>query len=1069
MAENKINKEIALQGKLITALDGTLVGTNFTSLKNMRYTDAGLRGIAGMTQINTTALSTYPDITNAYHFVKNRPNESHLLVQAQNAAGTVSKVFTNDTAIPSQGDFTATPLHTDGTGYAKGYFCKAPNGNVAYCNSAESCIWGGDELKIGAFINYDPDGAFKYDYTDALRNNLTDSNNLAPLHTSEGGIDIYTMLLLSLNSNVTDTSPTTPHTVTNNNVTWDTTNKQFGTASGAFDGATAYLTVPDNADFNLSGGIWTYDLWIRTTSLAGNQCLYCQYTDANNWFSIEITTTGAVQVRVNVAAVITTIVTTGAGKITASPTDMVHIEVSESGNNYKIFIDGTLMASASSVLRAENYTQNVQIGRFYDGATDDKHFVGQMDEIRLSSITRHTTNFSPPRRAYNANTDEVYSYLGSTRPIQGFKAYVETANSVSGGAINVDYWNGRKWVPVSTLVDNTSGFEVSGTVTFDSTESVAKLSIIDMVSLYWYRVFLSNSADTVLSHITVDAPFQTIKDVWDGIERTIASCQKSTDDKYEDYTINVFTTTYDSADATTYLDIASMATTDHFVIGFPDRMMGIHLYLPGDMINEASDTICTVYYWSGEDWVSVGVISDGTSQDAISLNKSGIISWNPPNKSLEFVHVMDDPGLSETSTTMPDGTTRTTSMVTDTAYFGQVPLYFYKFSFSQAIDADTRIYNVTGIPAQVPIEPYRFPLYAVGRLWLCNKVASKPNAVAYSAMESAEVFNGDDSGELYFGDESGVMGGAWLYSQFGSSLYNVITFFKNNETWVVAGNSPEDWATYQVSASIGCPSPKTIVVTNAPIEMYAQSNRTICIFQGSSGIYIFDGKGFLPIHTDIEDCFDQRYSHAINLDKIRQSEGFYDQYKDEYHWCYASGTSETLNREMVYDLKRKRWYEVDRGTDRYLQTGLRVRSVDGAVYNYGMNYNGRVFRLENGTDFSGNDIVHEVQTGDIALHEGSVWVVTKVRNFMLHTAAKTTTTNSITLTHYGDTNATGTDYTLSPARTGYRVASPKLSEKDMGDYVYHRFKMSMTTDDESVGFEPLFVALKYIPVREDTK
>jgi len=1063
MSDNRLTKEIALQGKLITALDGTLVGTNYVTLKNLRYTDAGVKGIAGCTKINTTALSSHPLIDNAFHFTKDRPAESHLLVQAFNEAKTESKIFTNDTAIPDQGDFNSTALHTDATGASRGFFSKAPNGNVAYCNTEESCIWGGDELKIGAFVNYDPNGTFKYDYTDALRNNLTDTDNTAEIHTIEGGIDAYTLLLLSLNGNVTDTSPTTPHTVTDVNITWDTVVKKFGSASALLDGATSYFTIPDNADFNMAGGVFTYDKQIRTSSLAAIQCLYSHYTDANNWFSIEITTTGAVRIRVNVASVISTIATSGAGKISVD-TDH-HVEISESGDAWRIFVDGDLVSSVDSVLRAANYTGVVQIGRFYDGATDQYYFVGNMDEIRLSSVARHTANFNDPNRAYNNSTDEAYCYLGSTRPIQGFKAYVKTANAVAG-TLYVDYWNGSKWVSTGSLVDNTGGFGATGTVTFNSTVSTAKLGIIDMVSLYWYRVYLSNSSNTVLSHLTVDAPFQTIKDVWDGIERTIASCQKSEDEKYVDYTLNVFDTAYEPSTITTYLDVGGMPTTDHFVVGFPDRMMGLHIYMPGDMTNEQANTVCTISYWSGEEWTSVGKLSDATSHEAISISRSGVISWNPPAKALEFTHIMDDPGLSGTST---DPLVPTTSNPTDVTYFGQVPLYFYKVEFDQAIDADTRIYNITGIPAQTTVDPYKFPLYALGRLFLCNRVGSKPNAVIYSASESAEVFNGDDSGELYFGDESGIMGGSWLYSQFGSSLYNVVVFFKQNETWVIAGNSPEDWATYQVSASIGCPSPKTIVTTNAPSELYAQSNRTITIFQGSSGIYIFDGKGFIPIHSDIEDCFDQRYPTAINLDKIKESEGFYNQSKDEYHWCFASGTSETCNREMVYDLRRKRWYEVDRGTGKYLQTGLRVRGVKGAVYNYGMTDDGRVLRLDNGTDFNGNDIVHVLETGDVALHEGSIWVVTKVRNFMFHCVAKTVTTNSITLTHYGDTNTTGTSYTLSPSRTGYRVASPKLSEKDMGDYVYHRFKLSMTTDNETVGFEPLFLGIKYMVVREDTK
>jgi len=1065
MAENRLTKEIALQGKLITALDGTLVGTNYVALKNLRYTDAGLKGIAGCTKINTTALSSHPLIDNAFHFTKSRPEESHLLVQAFNTAETQSKIFTNDTAIPGQGDFNAVALHTDSADASRGYFSKAPNGNMAYCNSAESCIWGGDELKIGAFVNYDPNGTFKYDYTDALRNNLTDSDNIATLHTIEGGIDVYTLLLLSLNSNVTDTSPTTPHTVTDNNVTWDTTNKKFGTASAAFGGVNSYLTIPDNADFNWTAGTFTYDKWIRTTSLAAVQCLYCHYTDANNWFSIEVTTTGAVRIRVDVAGVVSTIATSGAGKIATNT--WYHVEISESGDAWRIFVNGDMLASVSSALRAANYTGVVQIGRFYDGATDQYYFTGNMDEIRLSSVARHTRNFNPSNRPYNNSTNEAYCYVGSTRPIQSLRAYIQTANAVNG-TVYVDYWNGSTWTAVGTLVDGTNGLTETGRILFDSTETQAKLSIIDMVSLYWYRLYISNSTSTALYYLTVDAPFQTIKDVWDGIERTIASCQKSESDKYADYTLNVFDTTYEPSTTTTYLDVGSMATTDHFVVGFPDRMMGLHIYMPGDMTNAQANTICTVSYWNGTAWTSVGRLSDATSHEAISLSRSGVISWNAPAKSLEFTHIMDDPSLAGTS---PDPTSTTPPVLnqTDVTYFGQVPLYFYKVSFDQTIDADTRIYNITGIPAQTEIAPYKFPLYALGRLFLCNRVGSKPNAAIYSATESAEVFNGDDSGELYFGDESSLMGGSWLYSQFGSSLYNVVVFFKANETWVIAGNSPEDWATYQVSASIGCPSPKTIVTTNAPIELYAQSNRTITIFQGSAGIYIFDGKGFVPIHTDIEDCFDQRYSNSINLSEIRESEAFYDQTKDEYHWCFASGTSATCDREMVYDLKRKRWYEIDRGTGKYLQTGLRVRSIKGAVHNYGMIDSGYVVRLDNGTDFDGNDIVHVVETGDIALHEGSIWVVTKVRNFMFHCVAKTVTTNTVALTHYGDTSATGTAYTLSPSHAGYRIASPKLSEKDMGDYVYHRFKLSMTTDNEAVGFEPLFLGIKYLIVREDTK
>lgn len=49
--------ELRFDGKLITSIDPAAIGKNFQSLKNMRYTDTHIRGIAGMTKINTTELS----------------------------------------------------------------------------------------------------------------------------------------------------------------------------------------------------------------------------------------------------------------------------------------------------------------------------------------------------------------------------------------------------------------------------------------------------------------------------------------------------------------------------------------------------------------------------------------------------------------------------------------------------------------------------------------------------------------------------------------------------------------------------------------------------------------------------------------------------------------------------------------------------------------------------------------------------------------------------------------------------------------------------------------------------
>jgi hypothetical protein len=145
--------ELGLTGRLLSSVNPTriITGTtggpsgeatpatidNFKSLKNLRYTDNGIRGIRGMTKINSTALSTHPKIKHVHQY---KETNQHVMVQAYNTAETQSKIYRNDTAIPSAGDFTATALHTDASGAGKGRFANCYLGRVVYWNGAESMV-----------------------------------------------------------------------------------------------------------------------------------------------------------------------------------------------------------------------------------------------------------------------------------------------------------------------------------------------------------------------------------------------------------------------------------------------------------------------------------------------------------------------------------------------------------------------------------------------------------------------------------------------------------------------------------------------------------------------------------------------------------------------------------------------------------------------------------------------------------------------------------------------------------------------------------------------------------------
>ena len=244
-------------------------------------------------------------------------------------------------------------------------------------------------------------------------------------------------------------------------------------------------------------------------------------------------------------------------------------------------------------------------------------------------------------------------------------------------------------------------------------------------------------------------------------------------------------------------------------------------------------------------------------------------------------------------------------------------------------------------------------------------------------------------------------------------------------------------------------------------------NSHVCIWQGYDGLYIFDGRTLQPIHEDINNFFDKRNSNSINLSEIENSIGFFDDQNQEYHWIFMSGSSSTLNEEWVYDFTKQRFYEVNRGSTKKLQAGTQVRDTSGNVYNYGSIDTGYLERLEYGNTFDGDDMTFTYQIGDILL-ENSFMIETTIRKIKVGVVAKSTTTNKITMTHYGNSKDTGSEKIIGTDVSGQRV-SDILKGDDWGPFSTHSFKGSITTNNEAIGFEPLYIGLAYKIIRIDLK
>lgn len=1004
---------------------------NFADIQNLRYRDQGLKAMSGYSKINSTALTTYLKIKNGYHFTKDQPAESHVLVQAYNSGETASQVLENTTAIPTTGDFSATALHTDATGAGIGMFAPAPDGNVVYCNGAEATIWGGDEMRVGSFINYAPDGSFWYDYTNQVNNTLTDSKNIATINTVSGaGIDSDVMLLLSLDNNVTDTSPTTPHTVTNNNVTFDSSDKAMGTYSAVFNGTDAYLTVPDDADFDFSGGIFTIDAWAKVDDLANSHTLYYQEgATANDWIKLYIMTDGAVKLQVNTNATGADVeVLTAAGVITAGT--WYHIEAVESGNNWYLFVNGIQKAYLSDTDRAANYTGLVQIG--YD---DSAYYDGYIDEFRVSDVARHTEDFDVPAGPYSTSTTEAYFYLGSTRPLQGFKVYVNAANT-STSSMTVQEWLGNSWSSVSSLSDGTSSggksIAVTGDVTFDSTVSTANVKYLNGSSLYFYRIHVSAvAANKSIYYVTVDAPWQDITNVWSGDYGTVAACLVYAGGTYEDYTLEV-----NDESVATFMVLDNLTTSEYLLLGFQSPSQGFEINFINDNANSNS-ALLSLYYWDGSDWVLIEAYEDGTLEGSNSMAKSGTNSFSPIAQNTEFPQTINDLG----------------------------PFYYYKLQWSAALDGEVEVYLISGIEAPDELLPYEIGINYQNRVLLCSKNGDS-SEVRISEEGAPNVFNGADSTILTLGGDEKFVAGTALFNRLGSSIYNWAVLCKQSETWLISGYAVEGdgaFTTLQISDIKGCVAPKTMTSCEVIPATDTTGDINAIIWLSDGGPLKCDGTKVKTI-KGVEPYFDETDSRCIDYAYADKAVGFFDPENQEYNLLIPSGSGQTTNNVwLIYDLIRDKWTKKVPAS--YPQSGFRVQDTDGHQYTYLGLDTGYLLRNEYGNNFDGTAIAQSVTLSDM-LPTGSLWEEVRLDFMKFVCEVKGDSDDNISAYHRSDGDTTWTALTDIPMyAANKRIIQHVQRLNKIG--IGHEFKFEISTSDVADGMEPLALSFQYHTERMD--
>jgi hypothetical protein len=741
-------REVAFKGRLRTADPPTTIAPeDFSVLKNIRYNYGSLIGISGDQKVNNAGAVSSVDLKTGISFNKDFPvSETNTVIASQ------GKIYNKTTSPSLRGSFSndITPVNMSGSGNPR--MSLAPNGGLAICNGTDSLLWYGQEHSIAGFYDWDSVGdTFKHDHFERLSNSL--STDFVTLSAFPDTIDSTVKLMLHCDGTAgqqvfTDGS-TSGHTVTPmGHTNTSVAQVRFGTTSASFDGTGDALSVPDSADWNFtSAGEFTIDYWIYWASTYIPQGHHFFQGTAADHINIYSTTD-----------TITLSIYSGSSEVVKADgflgsrvggQSWAHIAIScekvGSTYNYRWFLNGNLIGHT-----ADSDGPAYGSGPLYIGYNTSSYInAAYIDEFRVCNTAKFTDLFTPPSRPYGQGSSVTSLLIASQLPIQALKFYVKTANTVATTPY-VSYWSADGWKDVGTITitksGGTAGVPLSGSWekwAFSSTETKAKLKNQDDIILYWYKVDVAGIlTTTALYHVTVDIPCQQIKDLWDGVLQPCGSFVLYDDDKnaYNNFTANVYSSEYDDANEGTFATLSSLQAADDYIyVGSTERLQGVRINLAGGKENTAA-SICTVEYWSGQEWVGVNATDGTIGGSGNTFGKSGTIHWVPLDPSSEFktnvggaaIHWVqggDDYESWRYPFPLPPRTDEEINAqisnklkVNSSAVYPASPvdLYFYRLSFSVNFSATVHVYNVKTIPAPVDCRGYSFPVMHDNSLFLCG-------------------------------------------------------------------------------------------------------------------------------------------------------------------------------------------------------------------------------------------------------------------------------------------------------------------------------------------------------------
>lgn len=173
------------------------------------------------------------------------------------------------------------------------------------------------------------------------------------------------------------------------NAQLDTAQFKFGTSSLLLDGTVdSNISYLDSADWHFtSSDQWTIEAWVRFTTVAPSQCIIAQWAaGARQSWLFEYSTGGGPKLRFAYSTNGTNTTDTQ-GTWTPSINTWYHVAADcDATNKLRVYADGVMIASRTSVPSFYDGTNRLTIGQFDDdvGGSIFNRLNGWIDEVRIT-------------------------------------------------------------------------------------------------------------------------------------------------------------------------------------------------------------------------------------------------------------------------------------------------------------------------------------------------------------------------------------------------------------------------------------------------------------------------------------------------------------------------------------------------------------------------------------------------------------------------------------------------------------------------------------------------------------